>query len=115
MRGDGAEVRAVLPPPRPILHQPQVGLVDQGRRLQRLTGTLATQIRGSEPPQLLVHDRQQRIELGTPLLTVRHYSTRSILTLFITIGETGRSCRPVGTPPIFRTTSSPSTTAPKTE
>ena len=44
VRSDGAEVRAVLPPPGPVLHQPQVGLVDQGRRLQRLSGTLAAQI-----------------------------------------------------------------------
>ena len=64
MRGDGAEVRAVLPPPRPILDQPQIGLVDEGGRLQRLTGALATQVRGREPPQLLVHDRQQRVEPG---------------------------------------------------
>ncbi len=58
-------------------------------RLQRLAGALAAEIAGRKPPQLLVHDRQQRIER----LPVVHYcyATRSIVTLFMTTGVTGRS------------------------
>ena len=94
VRGDRAEVRAVLPALRAILHQPQVGLVDERRRLERLARTLAAQIRRRQPAQLLVDDRQQRVDR---LPIVRHHATRSMVTLFITTGVTGRSCRPVGT------------------
>ena len=61
VRRDGAEVRAVLPALRPILQQPQIRLVDERRRLQRLPGTLAAQIARRQAPQLLVDDRQQRV------------------------------------------------------
>ena len=89
--------------------------MDQRGRLEGLSGTLAAQVCGREPPELVVDERQQRIDLGVRLPACRHYSTRSIVTLFITTGETGRSWRPVGTEPILRTTSRPSTTAPNTE
>ena len=69
VRGNRAEVRAVLPAIRPVLHQPQVGLVDEAGRLQRLARTLAAKVAGREPPQFLVDDRQQRVER---LPVVRH-------------------------------------------
>ena len=62
MRRDRAEVRAVLPPSRFVLHETQIRLVDERRGLQRLAGTLAAQITRGKPPQLLVDDRQQRID-----------------------------------------------------
>ena len=86
--GNGAEVGAVLPAIRTILHQPQVRLVDEAGRLKRLAGTLAAEVAGREPPQLLINDRQQRVE-RLPL--VGHQATRSIVTLFMTTGVTGRS------------------------
>ena len=87
--GNGAEVRAILPAVRPVLHQAQVRLVDETGRLQRLPGTLAAQVVGREPPQFLIDDRQQRVER---LPVVGHaYATRSIVTLFMTTGVTGRS------------------------
>ncbi len=63
--------------------------MDEAGGLQRLAGTLAAQVAGREPAQLLVDDRQQRIER----LPVVHYcyATRSIVTLFMTTGVTGRS------------------------
>ena len=88
VRGDRAEVGAVLPAIGPVLHQAQVRLVDEAGRLERLPGPLAAQIARREPPQLLVDDRQQRIER---LPVVGHQATRSIVTLFITTGVTGRS------------------------
>ena len=44
VRRNGAEVRAVLPALGPILEQPQVRLMHECRRLQRLAGALAPQI-----------------------------------------------------------------------
>src|SRR5688572_21060750 len=111
MRGNGAEVRAILPAFRTVLHQPEVGLVNERRRLEGLARTFPPQIRGGQPAQLFVDDRQECVD--RPI--VGHHATRSIVTLFITTGVTGRSCRPVATPPIRCTTSSPSTTSPKTE
>ena len=112
MGGDGAEVRAVLPAARLVLHQAHVRLVDERGRLQRLTGALAAEVARREPTQLLVDDRQQRVDrLPIPI----HHVIRLIVTLFITTGLIGRSCLPVATEPIFFTTSSPSTTSPKME
>jgi hypothetical protein len=39
--------------------QPQVGLVDQGRRLERLAGLLLCHPRRREPPQFAVDKGQQ--------------------------------------------------------
>jgi hypothetical protein len=41
------------------VHEPQVRFVDQGRRLERLTGGLARQLLGSESAQLLIDQREQ--------------------------------------------------------
>src|SRR5687767_12394966 len=109
VRGDGAEVGAVLPPARAVLHQPQVGLVHERRRLQRLPRFLAADVTRREPAQLLVDEWQKNVDV--PL--VGH--TRLIVIWLIVTGFTGRSLRPVGTEPIRFTTSIPSTTSPKTE
>src|SRR6185436_8296389 len=125
VRRDGAEVRPVLPALGPILQQLQIRFVHQRRRLQRLARALTFEIVRGEPAQLGVDHRHQRLErrLVAPrgaideLVDRRRvgHQARSMVTLFITTGVTGRSCRPVGTAPIFLTTSSPSTTSPNTE
>src|SRR5262245_39737974 len=145
VRRDRAEVRAVLPPLGTILQQLQVGLVDERSRLQRLSRTFPLEIVRGEASKLGVHERHQRLERGnvSPRRPIQervelrltrggrairapfrrrairgvggHQAARSIVTLLITTGVTGRSWRPVGTAPIFLTTSSPSTTSPNTE
>ena len=77
MRRDRAEVRAVLPAIRLVLHQAEVGLVDERRRLQRLARPLAAQVVGREPPQLLIDDRQQRVHR---LPVISHQAIRLIVT-----------------------------------
>src|SRR5262249_2561360 len=58
--GGGEEVAAPLPVrPRARADQPQVGLVDQGGRLQRLARLLLSQALGGEAAQLVVDQRQQ--------------------------------------------------------
>ena len=47
-----------------ILQQPQIRLVDEAGRLERLAGALPPQVAGGEPPQLLIDDRQQRVEFN---------------------------------------------------
>ena len=41
------------------IHQPQVRLVDQGRRLERLAGLLLGQLLRGQPAQLVVDQRQE--------------------------------------------------------
>ena len=41
------------------VHEPQVGFVDQGRRLERLAGAFVCHLMGRESLQLVVHQRQQ--------------------------------------------------------
>ena len=90
MRGNRAEVRAVLPAIGSILHQAQIRLVDERRGLQRLARLLPANVAGGQPPKLLINERQKGIE-RLPLFT--HQPTRSMRTLFITTGLTGRSLR----------------------
>src|SRR5262249_23332946 len=94
-----------------VLEQTQVSFVHERCRLQGLARPLTPQVARREPPQLLIDERQQRIER---LPIFGHQLIRLIVTWFITTGLTGRSWRPVGTAPIFFTTSRPSTTSPNT-
>src|SRR5262245_21710357 len=145
VRRDRADVRAILPAFGAIFQELQVGLVHERRRLKRLPRTLSLEIVRRQPPQFAVDEGHQRLERGNvpacrpleELVELRltgafpasrapfrrravsgvrgHQAVRSIVTLLMTTGVTGRSCRPVGVAPIFFTTSSPSTTSPKTE
>jgi hypothetical protein len=58
LRRDRKEVQAV-PPIHPLADQPQIGLVNQRRRLKGMAGALATQIRRRLPPEFLIHQRQK--------------------------------------------------------
>ena len=55
------ELRAVPPVHLPLVDQPKVRLVDERGRLERVIVPLAKQIRGGEPAQLVVHERQYLI------------------------------------------------------
>jgi hypothetical protein len=65
-RGGAEKVRAVLPGPVAVLHQPQPGLMHQCRRLKRLAGQLIGHSRARQPPQFSIHQRQQLF--GCPFL-----------------------------------------------
>src|SRR6185295_18868964 len=93
----------------------EVRLVDERRRLQRLPRPLAAEVVRGQAPQLRVDRGHQRLEVGTIGPGLGHQPSRWIVSLVIVTGVTGRSCRPVGTAPIFLTMSMPSTTSPKTE
>jgi hypothetical protein len=56
------EVRAVLPLDVLLPDQLQVGLVNEGCRLQRMAGPLAREISLRQPLQLVIHDRHQLVE-----------------------------------------------------
>ena len=58
-RGHGEEMSAVAPPQRVEARQAHVRLVDEGRRLQRVTGALAAHVVMGEAAQLLVDDRHE--------------------------------------------------------
>ena len=55
-------MRAVLPPNLPHLDESQVCLVDERRRLQRVTAPLTPNVTRGQPAQLLVDERQERLE-----------------------------------------------------
>jgi hypothetical protein len=52
----------------PIGAKAQPGFVYQGGRLQGLPGALARQVRGGNPPKLIVNDRQQLLGCGFSLV-----------------------------------------------
>jgi hypothetical protein len=62
MRGDADEVRAILPGHASGVDQPNERFVDQRRRLQSVTSTLAIHVRASESSQLCLDKRQQALE-----------------------------------------------------
>ncbi len=56
----GGDAEKVLPVRElPIVAQPQIGLMDQGRRVQRVTRILTGQLDGGEAAQFLVHHGQK--------------------------------------------------------
>src|SRR5205814_612227 len=61
-RGDGKKVRAVLP--RDVLrgNQPQIGLIDERRRLQTVPDGLMTDVLPRDAMELVVDQRDQSIE-----------------------------------------------------
>src|SRR6476660_2669907 len=63
-RGEAEELRAVLPVNVFLIDQPEVSLVDQGGRLQRVIGKLLTQAINRDSPQFLVNERQHLVERG---------------------------------------------------
>ena len=56
------KVRAVLPVHLPLIHQLQINLVDQRRRLQRVIGALVFQAARRQPPQFIIDDGHQFIQ-----------------------------------------------------
>ena len=50
---------ALIPTAPGVAHQPQIRLVDQGRRIERVAGSLVGHCCAAEPPQLVVDQRQQ--------------------------------------------------------
>ena len=59
---DGEELRAVLPVGVLLIHELEVGLVDERRGLQRVLGPLSPEMRVRDPVQFLVDERHQVIE-----------------------------------------------------
>jgi hypothetical protein len=60
VRGDSEEVGAVLPLDPALIHQPQIGLVDQCSGRKGVVLTLTPEIAPGQPPQLAV-DRLHQI------------------------------------------------------
>ncbi len=58
--GDGEEVRAILPHHPVDIDQPQIGLVDQGRRLENVPGPLAGHLAAREAEELLATSGMSR-------------------------------------------------------
>ena len=58
--GGGEEMTATVPVLVGVfLHQPQVSLMNQGRRLKCLSGLFVTEMLRGQSPQFVVHQRQQ--------------------------------------------------------
>ena len=79
-RRGAEEVAAAVPAGVPIAHQAEVGLVDQGGRLEGLAGRQPAGQRGGQSPQLRVDDRQQfrrglHSRLGPDVSLVGHGTT----------------------------------------
>jgi len=59
LRRHAKEMRAVLPGNSLLTDQPEVRLVDQCCRLQRVVPTLVAKVAGRPPSQLSIDERQQ--------------------------------------------------------
>ena len=62
LRRHGEEMGAVLPVHALVIDQPQVGFVDQRRRLQAVAGALAPHVVVRQTTELVVDDRHQEGE-----------------------------------------------------
>ena len=62
LRRNGEKMGAVLPLHAVVVHQPQVGFVDQGRGLQAVAGALARHVAVRQAVKLLIDDRRQPFE-----------------------------------------------------
>ena len=71
LRRDSEEVRAIPPFDSIDVYQPQVRLVHQRRRLQRMIGPLLAHIAPCETVELLIDQRDQSVEGGSVALAPR--------------------------------------------
>ena len=62
LRGDGEEVRAVLPTHAALVNESHVSFVDERGGLQSVVGALAAHVAVREPVQLLLNEREQLVE-----------------------------------------------------
>ena len=76
-----------------VPHQPQVRLMNQGSRVQRLARLLVRELRGGESAQLVVDERQQ-VRGG---LLVANVSSPRSLRINLTSAALLQACRFVGT------------------
>jgi hypothetical protein len=60
--GKSYELRTTLPGHIPLIDEAQVGLVNQGRALQRVVRALSTQLPVCKPAQLCINQRHQLAE-----------------------------------------------------
>ena len=69
--GHSKEVRAILPLDPADINQAEIGLVHECRGLEHVTGALTCHVALGNPPELVVHERQQflhRLFASTPPL-----------------------------------------------
>jgi hypothetical protein len=53
------KVRSVFPDDSGLVHQPQPGFIDQGSRLEGVTGALVAHVISGNPPEFFVQQRKQ--------------------------------------------------------
>ena len=75
------KVGAILPLHALVIHQAHVGLIDQSRRLQAVTGALAFHVAPREAMEFVIDDGRQPVERGSVSVTPgseqpAHLSTR---------------------------------------
>ena len=56
------EMRAIVPLHARVIHQPHIGLVDQGRGLQAMAGTLAPHVAARQSVELVIYESGQPFE-----------------------------------------------------
>jgi len=81
LRRDTKEVGSILPIDLTLVDQPDVHLMNEGRRLQGVVGSFAPQLPRGNAPELRVDERQQLIERGpvaaTPIAEQRRDVARA--------------------------------------
>jgi len=62
LRSDTEEVRTILPVDLALVEEPQIDLVNQRGRRQRVIDPLVSELPCRNPPKVLVHGREQFAE-----------------------------------------------------
>ena len=102
LRGDGEEVRAVLPLDPVYIDEPDIGFVDKRRGLKRVTGPFVPHVPSRENAQLSIDERHEPFKGRFVALAPRHESkqlqisnhvrlARKALELDDTLGEAHNS------------------------
>jgi len=69
LRRDSEEVRPILPPDTLLTEEPEIGFMDQCRRLERVVRALAAKVRGRSASKFAINERQQliaRLKIAPP-------------------------------------------------
>jgi hypothetical protein len=65
LRGGSEEVSAVLPIDSLLIDQMNVNVIDEGRGLKRVAGTLSSHVPPGDSPKLFINHRHKPIECGS--------------------------------------------------
>ena len=77
--GHRKKMGAILPPDPPRLDEPQIGFVDERRRLEDMVRTLARHLPPRQATEVTMHDRNQFLERAIVTLSPAQEESRHVV------------------------------------